>query len=203
MPWVWLKKAEVGEVDVLVDFGQVGNDSANLEQSLFESLVMKKHVKVVGSGLAESINGTSEGRIGASKDLALGEFKVKAPFLGEGDRNMLGLGFWSRFMVTLDLPHSAIYLKKGKGFARPDLRDQTGLHLLRVDGKTAVHSVDKDSVAAAKGIKGGDQILRLGTDTVDKTSMFRLRRALSQPGETVLLTLRRNTEEMQVELVLK
>ena len=26
MPWVWLKMAEVGELDVLVDFGQVGND---------------------------------------------------------------------------------------------------------------------------------------------------------------------------------
>ena len=164
---------------------------------------MKNHVKEVGSGLAESINGTSEGRIGASKDLAMGEFKGQGPFLGEADRNLLGLGFWSRFLVTLDLPHSAIYLKKGKGFARPDLHDLSGLHLLRVEGKTVVYSVDKDSVAAAKGIKGGDQILRLGTDTVDKTSMFRLRRALSQAGETVSLTLRRNTEEMQVELVLK
>ena len=33
--------------------------------------------------------------------------------------NILGMGFWSRFNVTIDFPHQLLYLEKSKRFDRP------------------------------------------------------------------------------------
>jgi hypothetical protein len=52
--------------------------------------------------------------------LALGDFKVNNPFVGESQSNMLGLSFLARFQVTMDFPRAKMYLKKGKPFDGPD-----------------------------------------------------------------------------------
>jgi hypothetical protein len=181
---------------------RVGMSSGDLAKELFDSLVRNKRLKVVGATLLETIDGTGESRVGLGEGLSLGQFAVKNPLLGESD-NILSQAFWSRFIVTLDFGNGMLYLKKGKHYDRPDLYDLSGLHLLREEGKTYVGSVDKGSLSAAKGMKRGDRILRMGTEPVEKVSMFELRKALARPGETVHLTLQRGSEEIALELGLK
>lgn len=200
VPRIKLKLADVGELEFLVDTG--ANCTGDIEEELFDKLVKQKHLKVVGSTLSESITGTSTSRVARARGLELGDFKVAEPIFGESRTNLLGLGFWSRFVVTFDFANDTIYLKKGQGFNRPDWHNLSGMNLLRVDGKVVVFAVDKEGVAAARGIKAGDEIVTVDGKAAARLSMFEIRRGLGQPGQTVRLEVRRGEENRMVELAL-
>ena len=112
---------------------------------------------------------------------------------------MLGLVFWSRFVVTFDFPGEKIYLRKGKGYERPDLRDLSGLHLIRRDGAVVIESVDEGSPGASAGIQAGDVLATLGSKRADKTTLFEIREALRQAGP-LECSVRRGSEERQLTL---
>jgi len=71
----------------------------------------------------------------------------------EDSRSHLGLGIWSRHKVTFDFPHNKMYLKKSRQFDKVEEADMSGLHLLRIENKTVVYSVDVNSPAQKVGIK--------------------------------------------------
>jgi hypothetical protein len=64
-------------------------------------------------------------------------------------QNVLGLGFWSTCVVTFDFPNDVMYLKKNEHWRRQNDVDLSGLHLVRVDGKVVVFSIDKPTPDAA------------------------------------------------------
>jgi hypothetical protein len=200
VPRIRVQLDGAGEQEFRVGIGHVSMGSCDLTREQFDALVQKGGLKVVGASLTELAQGTSPSRTGRSKGLSLGDFVVQNPVLNELEDSMLTQAFWSRFLVTLDLGNGTIYLKKGKGFDRPDLYDLSGLHLLREEGVIHVNSVDRDSAAARQGIKAGDHILRVEAEPAEKTSMFQVRKLLAQPGETVHLTLQRGQTEMKVDL---
>jgi len=57
----------------------------------------------------------------------------------------LGIGFFRRHHVTFDFPNQMLYLRPAKQFDIQEEYDMSGLHLLRVEGKTVVYSLDADS----------------------------------------------------------
>jgi hypothetical protein len=203
LPTVKLKVPEVGDRPFLLDTGYVGLNSGDFDHELFDHVVDKKHFKVVGSTLAETAAGTDSSRLAQGKALTLGDFTVANAIVGESDWNILGLRFLARFLVTFDFPSAKLYLKKGKAFDAPDLRDLSGLHLLRIDGNTVVHSVVEKSAAAGQGIKAKDQVLKVGNLLVDKMTKHQLTRLLATPGQTVELTLRRGDAAWQAVLKLQ
>lgn len=114
--------------------------------------------------------------------------------------NMIGLGFLSRFLVTVDFPKGVMYLKKGRRFNEPDYWDRTGLHLIRTGGKTVIHSVDKESPAATSGLRPGDAVDRIAGTAADKNSLFQLRRILSTADKQVRVTVQRGDQRIEAIL---
>jgi hypothetical protein len=202
-PLVKIKIADVGEPWFLIDSGLCSLDSGGLEKNLFNALVEKKHLEVVGSTLSETAKGTHSSRVAQGKLLALGDFKVNNPIVDESRANVLSLNFLARFLVTFDFPNAKMYLKKGKAFDAPDLRDLSGLHLLRVDGKTIVHSVDPESQAAVRGIKAKDQLIKVANKPVEKMTLFQLRRLLATPAQQLECTLCRGEDLKEIVMQLK
>jgi PDZ domain len=202
-PFVPIKLAGMEAQEFLISTGSLHPGSAYLNRELFESLVQNGQLRVEGHALVEESEETTNARVGTSVSLSLGENTVKAPLICEAQQNILGLRFLSRFVVTFDLANATIYLKKGKGFDRPDFFDRSGLGILRIEGRTVVTNVAEGSAAAAKGIKVGDFITKIGPDAAEKVSLFRLRQMLAEPGQTVTLSMWRRFEEWQVEFVVK
>jgi hypothetical protein len=203
-PCVWVDIA--GELPklLIIDTGHAGL-SGCLDQELFESLLAKKRLKVVGNTLSETFAGKVEGRIGQVAGIALGDLQHGNLVFEESSnrKSWLGLDYLSRFVVTLDFPKSLLYLRKGKRFNEPARWDCSGLHLLRIDSSTVVHSVDKDGPAAACGLRAKDVILRLGGTAANEASMFSLRRRLCVPDGPIHVVARRGSNQIEVDMDLK
>jgi hypothetical protein len=193
-----------GREEFLVDTGCFKPGSGCLRSDLFASLLEKKHVKEVGQANYMTLKGESEERIGKVRRIAVGELSVRdAVFGGTGTGNVLGLGYLSRYTVTFDFPRKMMYLKKGRRFPDPDGWCWTGLAIQRVDGKTTVQALSKDSPAASSGLREGDIILWVGDKAADESSLAMLREILCSPQKDVRIKARRGDKEMEVTLVWK
>jgi hypothetical protein len=202
MPVVTVDLGTWGPRPFLVDTGAV-HGTGDLGADLFESLLREKRMTVVSRSFRETLSGTAPQRLGRLPSLRLGSYTLTDRVFGESRGSLLGMGFLARFVATFDFPHGTLYLKKGKGFDRPDRWNTSGLHLVRRGGKVVVHSVNKGSVAAAAGVRSGDVVVRAGDLDADHVSLFRLVGAyLTADGEAkvVRLRLRRGHDEHEVTL---
>ena len=124
--------------------------------------------------------------------------------MDEGNENRIGLSLLSRYVVTLDFPAMKLYLRKDQAFDKPDEADMSGLHLWRLDGRTAVHSVDNDSPAETAGIRREDVVLKAGDKSAAEMDIEDLRDLLkSGDGKEIRMTLKRGEEEKAVSFKLK
>jgi hypothetical protein len=80
----------------------------------------------------------------------------------------------------------------------------SGLHLWRLEGRTAVHSVDKRSPAEAAGIRPEDVVLKAGETSATEMDIEDLRDLLkSGDGKEIRMTIKRGEEEKAVTFKLK
>jgi S1-C subfamily serine protease len=120
----------------------------------------------------------------------------------EEDVSLLGLDILTRYVVTFDFPHQAIYLKKGRQFDRTIRYDRSGLWVRRVKGQTGVASVTDGSAAAKAGILPGDVLLQIDREQIKDMTLFTLRDRLCEEGKKIHLTIRRGEKQMDVPVVL-
>ncbi len=136
--------------------------------------------------------------------LTVGSREYSDAIIDEGNCNLLGLGFLARHVVTLDFPRGRMYLKKGKHFDRVDEADMSGLHILKVGGKVAVHSVDKDSPAQKAGIEAHDIILTVNSQSAAEMDIFALRNLLrSGDKKKIDMTIKHGGTKKIVSFLLK
>lgn len=116
----------------------------------------------------------------------------------------LGIGFFRRHHVVFDFPNQMLYLQPGKQFDIQEEHDMSGLHLLRVEGKTLVHSVDEGSPASQAGIQAGDFILYIDGQRCAELAMKTIRQALRKNADKkVLLRIERAEKTMEMSLLLR
>jgi hypothetical protein len=188
-----IEASVVGEKKIrfAIDTGAVGLDSGALEARQTRSLFGRSEFRKVGSALEETASGTSSSPLYQGKRLVLGDFQVERPvFSGAHRLALLGLGFWSRFEVTVDFPARKLYLKKGQSYERPDRWNTSGLHIIRRNGSVVVHSVDGGSPGAIAGVRSGDKLLALDDLLTDDKSLYELGAALCGDGRRVCLVER-------------
>jgi PDZ domain/Aspartyl protease len=188
------------EQTFMIDTGYNGNFS--LSRRLFDTSLKNEGLKVVGRSLIETISGTSEVRTGKVRLIEVGKFALRNCVVDDGERNLIGLGLLARFVVTFDFPNDAVYLKKGKRYDEVDTWDHSGLHIIRRDGRTVLHSVDKESAGEAAGLKTDDLILQVDGTKVDSLTLFQLRKLFHKEGKKVTLLIRRGDKEQTVSLTL-
>ena len=137
-------------------------------------------------------------------DLKLGINNYKGLIFERSPRgNILGLGFLSRCIVTMDFPNLKMYLKKGKQFEKVDQNDMSGLHLLKKPDGVIVHSVDKKSPAVTADIKPGDVIVKIDGKSPNKFSLTELRNTLrTKDGKTVEIEFKRGEKTKNTILTL-
>ncbi len=180
-------------------------DSGTLSGDVFAKLTELGKIKPVihqATGSDAKLYTTTAGRMGKFE---LGKIEYKNLIFERSFRgNILGLGFLSRTIVTLDFPNLKMYLKKTKQLDAPDQNDMSGLHLLRKPIGVVVHSVDADSPALTAGLKSGDVIQKIGGKSADKSSLTDLRNLLrTKDGATVEVQFKRDEKAQSVALILE
>jgi hypothetical protein len=184
----------------MIDTAAISHDSGTLEVLKMREFAKKNLFREVSSVNQIDASGQSTSLLFQGERLSLGRFSVAGPVLGETPvTSVLGLRFWSRFVVTFDFPRRRLFLREGKSFGRPDSWNRSGLHLLKKDRDILVDSVDKASAGDRAGIRAGDGLLSLADMNAETTTLFKLRAVLCQKG-TVSCVIRRGSHDRQVSI---
>lgn len=173
-----------------------------LRKATFDTLVKSGGLASIGDNPMGSLTGRRMHRSGWLDSLFFAGNTHKNLAFFEWDTSLLGLDVLSRYVVTFDFPHQAIYLKKGRQFDRPIRYDRSGLYARRVKGQTGVASVQNGSAAAKAGILPGDVLLQIDKEQINGMTLFTLRDRLCESGKKVVLTVRRGAQQVDVIVVL-
>jgi Aspartyl protease len=124
LPFVIGEHSRGETLPFLVDTGNVLPYSGSLVSSEAKRMARAHGLRELGADSAVNLSGTSRRQLHRGELLKLGTFSVKEPLFCEArSKSALGLGFWSRFIVTFDFPKRKVYLREGNGYNRPDRQD--------------------------------------------------------------------------------
>ena len=191
---------EVGIDRLVIDTGK--NGSLSISDGLFDTLQRAMRICSVRRTVALGISDKRTASSGMLDSLKVGPFEHGPLPVSSSGENLLGLGFLSRFVVTLDFPNKVMYLKPGRSHARRELRGLSGLSFVRRNGTTIVFTVDEDSPASDSHVVPGDTVISVDGKPAGEYSFFELRRLLSIPGARVELVLAREGETLSRTLQL-
>lgn len=185
------------ETAFFVDTGDTG--SMSVTRDVVQLLISTRSGRIVDSGESASLAGVRPMRVARVESFSLGDWAFPGIVATESGSDRIGLGFLSRFQVTLDFVNDVMYLTPGKNFNKRDLRDWSGMKVLLIDGKVTVLKTKDASPARAGGILAGDVISAIDGEPAKKYSLFQLRNMLKE-RDTVRLTIRRGDEELSIRL---
>ena len=187
----------------LVDTGCApGGGTGLMRADTFDALVGRGRVRPIDTALAASLAGQSLRRRGRVAEAELAGYRHADLIFSTSQHNVLGLNYWSRYVVTFDFPGQAIYLKKGARFDQPDTHDLSGLSVVRAGGRTTVAAVDDGTPAAGAGFRPGDVILKVNGANAGDMTLTAVRRLLAVRGAKVTLVLGRGGKEQETAVAL-
>jgi hypothetical protein len=187
----------------LVDTGCApGGGTGLMMPATFDALCGRDKIKPIDTALAVSLSGQTLRRRGRVTESELAGHRHSDLIFSMSQRNVLGVGYWSRYVTTFDFAAGAIYLKKSGRFDQPDTHDLSGLSIVRRYGVTLVVAVEEGSPAALAGIRPADRILKATGNKVEDMPLSAVRRLLAVRGAKVPLLLQRGEEGREVSLLL-
>ncbi|HTU90291.1 MAG TPA: hypothetical protein VMF69_09475 [Gemmataceae bacterium] len=180
-----------------------GGDGGCLSTSAFEALTQSGKLTSIRKSMAMSVvRETKLVRAGWLDSFPFAGNIHKALCFSEHKTSLLGLDVLSRYVVTFDFPHRAIYLKKGRQFDRPIRYDCSGLQMRRVKGETVVERVADGSAAERAGISRRNVLLQIDKEQISGMTLFALRDRLCEEGKKICLTVRSGRKQLDLRLVL-
>jgi hypothetical protein len=202
-PQVQIRIAGQDSPDCFVlDTGMSGHGSGGMSAELFDALIRKKKMSSVVKQQQVVLSGTLGQRQGRVEAISFANHRHERLLFSQSQVSVLGLRFCSRYVMTCDFPNRSLYVKRGRRFDRPDKRNLSGLHILRVKGETQVSTVDEGSPAAAAGVQSHDILLMVNGKKVGDIPLPVLRERFCSEGERIRLLVRRDTEQRKVSFFL-
>jgi hypothetical protein len=187
----------------LVDTGCSGLGSGGLRREAYQALAKGKRIKSVSEDVCQTFSGQVTCQSGRLDALNWGDFRHGGLLFHTDDSSLLGMNFWSRYVVTFDFPRKAMYVRKGKRFDQPDVFDLSGLSVFRRNGKAVIDSVAAESPAGRAGIQPHDVILAIDGVRAEKVHLETLRTRLCADGKKIKLRVSRDGKEHDVEFTLR
>ncbi len=185
----------------IVDTGNT--NTGDLSDETLGRLAEFHDARITGTDECMTLSGSSSRQAARVSRLSLGSFHNENLRFTSAQENSIGLGYLSRYRVTIDVRNERLYLAKGKHFADHDRGNTCGLHVLFKAGKPVVEFVDAKSTAGAAGIRPMDVIVKLSAQPVSKLKASQLRRLLSAEGKPVRLTIERDGKQLELSYIPK
>lgn len=205
----WTGRAQLNgshALDLLIDTGD--SSSLSLNAADWDTVFSGGQGRVSTQTIGSLTGQIAEDKIGHVQSLSVAGLNYSnlhaSSLPNPASASTLGLNFFRRHEVTFAFQEGMIYLKPGRAWPEPDKRDLSGLHLLRIDGMTIVHSVDNGSPAAEAGIWPRDIIMGVNHHEAADLAMNEIRSVLrSRAGDRVSLQVRRGGGQRTAEFALK
>ncbi len=172
--------------------------------------------KTISTALGKGLSGMIYGDIGRVEKIQLGGFALEnivASFprpdqqknVSNVEKNgNLGNGFFSRFNVTFDYANKLLYLEPNHSHSDAFEYDMSGLRKKqRDDGLFLVTELIKNSPAELAGVKPDDVIVAINGRPASELTKHVFARMCEKDGETLVLTISRNNEPVEVSLKLR
>ncbi len=174
-----------------------------LRPDLYNTLASAGRIREKGRQHQAGYFGSSAQRYGFTEAATFAGHQHKHLLAGQSHDNLLGLYFLSRYNMIFDFPNGAMYVTKSARFTEPDVADQSGLHMLWLQGKPKVVEVEPGSPAAASGIQPGDVVIKVDDTQASDIRMIPLRRMLCTEGKKIQLVLERGNKQLTALLLLR
>lgn len=202
---------------LMLDTG--ASHSLLLHQDL-DNIRFKLPEKTLFGSLGRGLGGEVMGYVGRIKSLEMKDFEFEEVLVSYpvdssyGDISLwnsrggtIGGNILNRFVVVLDYPGKAVYLKKGKGFKEPFVFNKSGLEIA-AEGKDlntfSVQEVRKGSPAWKAGIKAGDRLLKINGNSTKHLNLSEILGLLGRrEGKKIRILLKRDDMEQKVVFRLK
>lgn len=158
--------------------------TVGLQTNEFDRLVGDGHIEVRTShGGSVRLDGREMNQQrGWLSKVTIGEFVHTHVAVGEGHSRAIGMGFFRRYVVTINFPSRQLFLRPGRLFHEADRVDLGGMALWVANGCVEIESVEPGTPAARAGLKVGERIIGLDGVRVSADGLFHLRYALCVPG---------------------
>lgn len=190
----------------IVDTGWLGFGSGSVQRDGFEDLIKEGFLKLGSQHRSGSVYGRVwTARTGWSGSIMLGGYRHEKLLFDEGTANRLGLNYWSRYVVTFDFPHNALYLKKGRQFDRPDrlVLDKSGLSIVRSKGQWVINDLAEGSPAEQAGVKPQDVLLKVDGAETSSMSFVGVMRLLHTEDKKRRLLIQRGVKKLELTILLR
>jgi PDZ domain/Aspartyl protease len=168
-PQLTVDLSDSARLSFLINTGSTGYVTGSMHSEIFESLNRLKILTVHGQVACPAVNGFKFFRCGVVEKTMLSGFEHEQQTFCEGESNSLALGYLARYTMTLDFPRSRVFLAPGRRFDRPPDTNQSGVYLVRIDGRVVVARVDPGGLGHTSGIREGDRIVKI--NGIDAESM--------------------------------
>jgi hypothetical protein len=189
------------QIPFRVDTGM--NSSGLLDSALFSRLVRCHELRATGDRKFLELSGIGSEQFGTISHFSLGSFRHQNLRMGSSSQNVIGLGYLSRFRVTIDFPHGQLYLAKGRQFAAPDCGDTCGLAFRFKTGRVEVVFVDQKSPAHSAGAQAGDVIEKVNGKPVSKLKPSEIKRLVTTEGKAVRMIVKRGEKRAAISFTPK
>jgi hypothetical protein len=168
---------------------------------LFDRFVREGNLPVRDgpSVIITGIKSFPEARFG----IAVGPQKYKGLLFSRSSTSALGMGFLSRFKVTMDFHNERLYLKERDTPRGPQSGGYSGLLLSAIEGKVRAKWVDPNGPAGEAGIEEGDILVQFNTVDPNTLGMGRMRHELQEQGKEILLDIERDKKRQAVRFVVR
>lgn len=173
--------ADETSVDFLLDTGL--NAALSLNPNRFDNVISKGLATDIRNQSTATLEGYSQVRSAVLLEISVfGQVFQNVPIIESGS-DAIGLCLLKRFDFYLDIKRSTIHVTTSANSTEPFLVDQSGLSLIRDEGKIVVYSVRKSSPADRIGICNGDVVLAINNKPVEAgwESLHEIREIFSNP----------------------
>jgi hypothetical protein len=178
-------------VPFLIDTGHKVFDNGSLCKSTLDKLVRARHAALVDTVVVRGANAEHNERVVTLDSLSVGGFTHDAQTFGEDSRNILGLGYLSRYTVTFDFPGQRLILDKGNQFDRNFPRNVTGLLMVRTESGLVVSYAQEGRTGHSCGVRKGDTLLEVNGESTNGKSAYDVMRILREGPEGAVLKISR------------
>ncbi len=190
------------EIEAIIDTG--ASTDLFLTADRFDQLMKEKQIRAGAATQLATLTGVRNVSKGTLQNkMSLGSFGHFGCRVTKTQANAIGLGYLSRFIVTFDFPHEAMYLKPGKFYDRLPYHDALGLGTVFQNKQIAVKDVSPNSPAEKAAIQNGDVLKQINGSDVTNMSLFNIRRLFCEDGKTLKLRFERDGKPRDVTITLR
>lgn len=125
--------------------------TGSLDGAILRRVIHYHEFQLTGDEKHAEMGGGFSSQVGRLLWFSIGSFRHHNLRFSSGASNVIGLGYLSRYRVTIDFPGARLYLAKGKQFADPDYGCTCGLFRVFKTSGVEVMSVDSRGPAFVAG----------------------------------------------------